>query len=132
MLNRGSRRRRFARIVSTQFHRSRYGRSQTRSRLDVLLQDPGSVLGEHNVSEEIHGPATEVLLETHKVEPHLSGNLLFIAHWHEEAQRRIVHDVAGYFTADQLTPPPSVANLPNSQVGMLNELDRGKLYDFHV
>lgn len=66
----------------------------------VLLKAPGSVLGERNGSEEIHESATECLLEIHGVEPNLADNLLFIAHWHEEAQRRIVHDVAGYFTAD--------------------------------
>ena len=86
----------------------------------VLLQDQDSVLGERKGS-----------VETHRVEPHLSGNLLFIAHWHEEAQRWLVNDVAGYFTPDPFTPP-SVAILPNSRIGMLNELDRGKFYDFHV
>ena len=32
-------------------------------------------------------------------------HLLFIAHWDEDAQRWLVHDVAGNFTPDQLTPP---------------------------
>ena len=84
------------------------------------------------VSEETHKSATEGLLETHRVKPYLAGNLLFIAHWHEEAQRWLVHDVAGKFTPDQLTPPPGVTIATKSRIGMLKELDRGKLYDFHV
>ena len=71
-------------------------------------------------------------MEIHGVEPHIAGNLLFIAHWHQEAQRWLVHAVAGKFTLDQLTSPPGVAIPPNSRIGMLNELDQGKLYDFHV
>ena len=97
----------------------------------VLLQDQDSVLGERKGSVEIHESATECLLEIHGVEPYLAGNLLFIAHWHEEAQRRIVHDVAGYFTPDRFTPL-GVVIPPNSRIGMLNELDQGKFYNFHV
>ena len=72
------------------------------------------------------------LLEAHRIEPYLVGNLLFIAHWDEDAQRWLVHDVAGEFTPDQLTPPPGVAIPPDPEIGTLNELERGKLYDFHV
>ena len=75
---------------------------------------------------------TEDLLETHRVEPYLVGNLLFIAHWDEDTQRWLVHDVTGQFTPDQLMPPPGVAIPPNPEIGILNELERGKLYDFHV
>ena len=84
------------------------------------------------VSEETHESATEGLLETHRVEPHLAGNLIFTAHWNQDTQRWLVHDVAGYFTPDQLTPPPGAAIPPDPQIGMLKELERGKLYDFHV
>ena len=75
---------------------------------------------------------TEDLLEAHRIEPYLAGNLLFIAHWDEDAQRWLVHDVAGEFTPDQLTPPPGVAIPPDPEIGTLTELERGKLYDFHV
>lgn len=74
----------------------------------------------------------EDLLEIHGVEPYLVGNLLFIAHWDEYAQRWLVYDVAGSFTPDQLTPPPGATIPPDPEIGMLNELERGKLYDFHV
>ena len=72
------------------------------------------------------------LLETHGIEPYLAGNLLFIAHWDEDAQHWLVHDVAGEFTPDQLTPPPGVAIPPNPEIRILTGLERGKLYDFHV
>lgn len=75
---------------------------------------------------------TEDLLDAHRIEPYLVGNLLFIAHWDENAQRWFVYDVAGYFTMNQLTPPPGVAIPPNPEIGILNELERGKLYNFHV
>ena len=75
---------------------------------------------------------TEDFLETHRIEPYLVGNLLFIAHWDEDAQRWLVYDVAGHFTANQLTPPPGVAIPPNPEIGILAKLERGKLYDFHV
>ena len=80
----------------------------------VIVQEPQDFLG------------------AHRIEPYLAGNLLFIAHWDEDAQRWLVHDVAGNFTPDQLTPPPGVAIPPNPEIGTLNELERGKLYDFHV
>ena len=53
----------------------------------VIVQEPQDFLG------------------AHRIEPYLAGNLLFIAHWDEDAQRWPVHDVAGNFTLDQLTPP---------------------------
>ena len=37
-----------------------------------------------------------------------------------------------HFTPDQLTPPSGVTIPPNPEIGILNELERGKLYDFHV
>ena len=74
----------------------------------------------------------ENLLEAHSIEPYLIGNLLFIAHWDEDAQRWLVHDIVGQFTPDQLTPPPGMAIPPNPEIGILNELEPGKLYDFHV
>lgn len=76
--------------------------------------------------------ATEDLLKAHRIEPYLIGNLLFIAHWGEDVQRWFVYDVAGAFAPDQLTPPPGVAVPPNPEIEILNELERGKLYDFHV
>ena len=84
------------------------------------------------ISEGTRGFLTEEFLEAHRIEPYLVGNLLFIAHYDEGAQRWFVYDVAGYFTPDQLTPPPGVAIPPNPEIGILNELERGKLYDFHV
>ena len=84
------------------------------------------------ISEGTHKFVTEDLLEAHRVEPYLVGNLLFIAHWDEDAQRWFVYDVAGHFTPDQLTPPPGVDIPPNPEIGILNELEPGKLYDFHV
>ena len=84
------------------------------------------------ISEETHEFVTEDLLETHRLEPYLVGNLLFVAHWDEDVQRWFVYDVVGYFTPDQLTPPPGVAIPPNPEIATLNELERGKLYDFHV
>ena len=83
-------------------------------------------------SDRVIVQESQDLLETHKIEPYLAGNLLFIAHWDEEAQRWFVHDVAGEFTPDRLTPPPGVAIPPNPEIGTLHELERGKLYDFHV
>ena len=74
----------------------------------------------------------ENLLEAHSIEPYLIGNLLFIAHWDEDAQHWLVHDIVGQFTPDQLTPPPGMAIPPNPEIGILNELEPGKLYDFHV
>ena len=58
------------------------------------------------ISEGTHESVTGDLLETRRVEPYLVGNLLFIAHWDEDVQRWFVYDVAGFFTPDQLTPPP--------------------------
>ena len=84
------------------------------------------------ISQGTHEFVTEDLLEAHRIEPYLVGNLLFIAHWDDDVQSWYVHDVAGYFTPDQLTPPPGVAIPPNPEIGILNELERGKLYDFHV
>ena len=84
------------------------------------------------IFEGTHEFVTEDLLEAHKVEPYLVGNLLFISHWDEDVQRWFVYDNAGYFAPDQLTPPPGVIIPPNSEIGILNELERGKLYDFHV
>ena len=72
------------------------------------------------------------LLEAHGIEPYLAGNLLFIAHWDEAGRRWLVYDVAGEFAPDQLTPPPGVAIPPDPEIGILTELERGKLYDFHV
>ena len=77
-------------------------------------------------------PENEGVLEAHRIEPYLIDNLLFIAHWDEDAQRWLVHDVAGEFTPDQLTPPPGEAVPSNPEIGTLNELEQGKLYDFHV
>ena len=85
-----------------------------------------------SISEGTQEFVTEDLLEAHKVEPYLVGNLLFIAHWDEDAQRWLVYDVAGDFAPDQLTPPPGVAIPTDPEIGILNELERGKLYDFHV
>ena len=76
-------------------------------------------------------PAT-ALLEAHGIEPYLVGNLLFIAHWDEDGGRWLVYDVAGYFTPDQLTPPPGVAIPPNPEIGVLDKLAKGKVYDFHM
>ena len=84
------------------------------------------------ISEGTHEFVTEDLLEAHKIEPYLVGNLLFISHWDEDVQRWFVYDNAGSFTPEQLTPPPGAAIPPNSEIGILNELERGKLYDFHV
>ena len=84
------------------------------------------------ISEETHEFVTENLLEAHRIEPYLVGNLLFITHWDEDALRWFVYDVAGYFTPDQLTPPPGVVIPPDPEIGKLGELERGKLYDFHV
>ena len=84
------------------------------------------------ISEGAHELTTEDLLDAHKIEPYLVGNLLFISHWDQEVQRWFVYDNAGSFTQEQLTPPPGVAIPPNSEIGILNELERGKLYDFHV
>ena len=75
------------------------------------------------------GPA---LLEAHGVEPYLVGNLLFIAHWDEDVLHWLVHDVAGHFTPDQPAPPPGVTIPPNPGIGILNGMERGKLYDFHM
>ena len=72
------------------------------------------------------------LLEAHGIEPYLAGNLLFIAHWDEAAQRWLVHDVAGEFTPGPVDPPPGMAVPPDPELGILNELEPGKLYDFHV
>ena len=84
------------------------------------------------ISEEPHEFVTEDLLEAHRLEPYLVGNLPFIAHWDEDVRRWFVYDVVGYFTPDQLTPPPGVAIPPNPEIATLNELERGKLYDFYV
>ena len=84
------------------------------------------------ISEGTREFVTEDFLKAHRIEPYLVGNLLFIAHWDEDAQRWFVYDVTGYFTANELTPPPGVAIPPNPEIGILNELERGKLYDFHV
>lgn len=83
-------------------------------------------------STRVITPEPQDFLEAHGIEPYLIGNLLFIAHWDEDAQRWLVHDVAGEFTPDQLTPPPGAAVPPDAEIGILNELERGKLYDFHV
>ena len=72
------------------------------------------------------------LLVAHGIEPYLASNLLFIAHWDEAARRWLVHDVAGEFTPGQLTAPPGVAIPPDPEIGILTELERGKLYDFHM
>ena len=77
------------------------------------------------ISEEIHEFVTEDILEAHRLKPYLVGNLLFIAHWDEDVQRWFVYDVAGYFTPDQLTPPPEVAIPPDPEIATLNELERG-------
>ena len=76
--------------------------------------------------------AAEDLLKIHGIEPYLTGNLLFISHWDEEVRGWLVYDVAGHFTPDQLTPPPGVAVPPDPEIGILDKLERGKLYDFHV
>ena len=76
-------------------------------------------------------PAT-ALLEAHGIEPYLVGNLLFIAHWDEDGGRWLVYDVTGDFTPDQLTPPAGVAVPDDAEIGVLRELERGKLYDFHT
>ncbi len=91
---------------------------------------------DENTSEEtvrviVEEPQQD-LLEANRIEPYLAGNLLFIAHWDEDAQHWLVYDVTGHFTPDQLTPPPGVDTPPNPEIGILNELKRGKLYDFHV
>ena len=83
-------------------------------------------------SEGTRESVTEDFLEAYRIEPYLVGNLLFIAHWDEDAQRWLVYDVAGHFAKDQLTPPPGVAIPPNPEIGILNELERGNLYNFHV
>lgn len=72
------------------------------------------------------------LLEAHSIEPYLVGNLLFIAHWDEEGELWLVYDVAGDFTPDQLVAPPGVAIPPNPEIGVLRDLEKGKLYDFHT
>ncbi len=97
----------------------------------VVTEEP-SLERTRIISEGTQEFATENLLEAHRIEPYLIGNLLFIAHWDEDVQRWFVYDVAGYFTPDQLTPPPGVAILPNPEIGILDKLERGKLYDFHV
>ena len=71
-------------------------------------------------------------MEAHRIAPYLVGNPLFIAHWDGDVQRWFVYDVAGHFTPDQLTPPSGVTTPPNPEIGILNELEQGKLYDFHV
>ena len=76
--------------------------------------------------------AAEDLLEAHGIEPYLIGNLLFISHWDENVRGWLVYDVDGHFTPDQLTPPPGVAVPPDPEIGVLDRLERGKLYDFHV
>ena len=76
-------------------------------------------------------PAT-ALPEAHGIEPYLVGNLLFIAHWDEDGGRWLVYDVAGDFTPDQLTPPAGVTVPDDAEIGVLRELERGKLYDFHT
>ena len=72
------------------------------------------------------------LLEAHGIEPYLVGNLLFIAHWDEDGGRWLVYDVAGDFTPDQLTPPAGVAVPDDAEIGVLDKLEKGKLYDFHT
>ena len=47
------------------------------------------------ISERTRVFATEDLLEAHRIEPYLIGNLLFIAHWGEDVQRWFVYDVSG-------------------------------------
>ena len=75
---------------------------------------------------------TEDLLKNHRIEPYLIGNLLFIAHWDEHAQRWHVLDVAGHFSQEQLTPPPGVTIPPDPETERLYELERGRLYNFQV
>ena len=75
---------------------------------------------------------TEDLLKNHRIEPYLVGNLLFIAHWDEHAQRWHVLDVAGHFSQEQLTPPPGVTIPPDPEIERLYELERGRLYNFQV
>ena len=76
-------------------------------------------------------PAT-ALLEAHDIEPVLAGSLLFIAHWDVDEERWLVYDVAGDFSPDQLTPPPDTVVPDNPAIGVLDRLERGKLYDFHM
>ncbi len=84
------------------------------------------------IPEGTHESVTEDLLEAHRVEPYLVGNLLFIAHWDDDAKHWLVYDVAGGFTPDQLSSPPGVAVPLNPEIGMLNKLEQGKLYNFQV
>ena len=51
------------------------------------------------ISERTRESATEDLLDAHRIEPYLIGNLLFIAHWGEDVQRWFVYDVSGAFTS---------------------------------
>jgi len=76
-------------------------------------------------------PAT-ALLEAHDIEPVLAGSLLFIAHWDVDEERWLVYDVAGDLRPDQLTPPPDTVVPDNPAIGVLDRLERGKLYDFHM
>ena len=53
-------------------------------------------------------------------------------HQDEEVQPWFVHHVAVTFSPDQLTHPPGAAIPPDPEIGILYDLERGKLYDFHV
>ena len=48
---------------------------------------------EENVRVIVQEP--QDLLEANRIEPYLAGNLLFIAHWDEDAQHWLVYDVPG-------------------------------------
>ncbi len=62
----------------------------------------------------------------------LAHNLLFIAHWDVDSRRWLVLDVAGEFTPDLLAQPEGVPVPSPSEVGGLTQLEKGKIYDFHM
>ena len=62
----------------------------------------------------------------------LAHNLLFIAHWDGDDQGWLVLDVAGEFTPDLLTQPEGVPLPSPSEVGVLTQLEKGKIYDFRM
>ena len=93
---------------------------------------PGFYENQPPMTSEISMPfEVRDFLETHGIW-HLAHNLLFIAHWDSHDQRWLVLDVAGEFTTDLLTQPAGVPVPSPSEVGVLTQLEKGKIYDFRM